>query len=295
MRKSKFKVAAVLALSASLMLATSASAFTDVKGEDAKITKALQDKGIIQGVNKDLFAPNQKLTGAQGVQLIVKALGLKGKPNSNEVLEKADQAWYAASLKIAKDNGIELPKDFNPAAELSREAFVHILRQAIDTTGNYPMIKMYIPIADESEITLDYSGDVQILLLHKIATLDKDGKFNPKQPITRIEAAKMVYQAEAFVESYKESNQQLEQQVSYSTEKVNDLINKVTVTRANQPHPGYGIAIEKIEFTAPDQATVYYKLLDPDPDKMYIQVITDTHVDTYISSEYKSIKLVQAQ
>ncbi|MNJ34583.1 hypothetical protein D3C77_293010 [compost metagenome] len=295
MRKSKFKVAAVLALSASLMLATSASAFTDVKGEDAKITKALQDKGIIQGINKDLFAPNQKLTGAQGVQLIVKALDLKAKPNDNEVLEKADQAWYASSLKIAKDNGIELPKDFNPAAELSREVFVHILRQAVYTTGNYPLIKMYIAIADESEITLDYSGDVQILLLHKIATLDKDGKFNPKQPITRIEAAKMVYLAEAFVESYKESSNQLEQQVSYSTEKVNDLINKVTVTRANQPHPGYGIAIDKIEFTSPDQATVYYKLLDPDPDKMYIQVITDTHVDTYISSEYKSIKLVQTQ
>lgn len=294
MRKSKFKVAAVLALSTSLLLSASASAFSDVTGEDAKITKALLDKGIIQGINNDIFAPNQKLTGAQGVQLIVKALDLKPKATAKEDIKKENTPWYTTSLTILKDNGVELPAQFNPTAELSREAFVSILRKAMYTTGNYPVVKMYIQITDESEITLDYNGDVQVMLLHKIATLDKEGKFHPKQSITRMEAAKMAYKANEFVRAFKEASEQLNDQVSFETEKVSEAINKVIVTRANQPHPGYGIAVEKIEFTEPDQATIYYKLLDPDPDKMYIQVITDSHTETYVSSQYKNIKLVQA-
>lgn len=293
MRKSKLKVAAVLALSTSLLLSASASAFSDVTGEDAKITKALLDKGIIQGINNDIFAPNQKLTGAQGVQLIVKALDLKPKAASNNGLKMEKAPWYTNSLNILKDNGVELPAQFNPTAELSREAFVSILRKALYTTGNYPVVKMYIFITDESDITLDYSGDIQVMLLHKIATLDQEGKFHPKQSITRIEAAKMAYKANEFVRAFKEASEQLNDQVSYKTEKVSDAINKVIVTRENQPHPGYGIAVEKIEFTEPDQATIYYKLLDPDPDKMYIQVITDSHTETFVSSQYKNIKLVQ--
>lgn len=293
MRKSKFKIAAVLALSTSLLLTASVSAFTDVTGEDAKITKVLVDKGIIQGIKTNIFAPNQKLTGAQGVQLIVKALDLKPKATNNEDLKKEKAPWYTTSINILEDNGIQLPDQFNPTAELSREAFVSILRKAMYTTGNYPLVKMYIHITDKSEITLDYSGDIQVMLLHKIATLDKNGKFNPKETITRMEAAKMAYETNEFVRAFKEASEKLNDQVSYKTEKVNDAINKVIITRANQPHPGYGITVDKIEFTWPEEATIYYKLLDPDPDKMYIQVITDSHTETFVSSQYKNIKLVE--
>ena len=293
MKKSKFKVVAALALSTSLLLTASASAFTDVAGEDAKITKALLDKGIIQGINNDIFAPNQKLTQAQGMHLIVKALDLKPEAANHEDSNKKKSPWYTNSLNILKDNGLELPAQFIPTAELSREAFVSILGKAMNTTGNYPVVEMYIQITDESDITPDYSGEIQVMLLHNIATLDKEGKFHPKQSITRMEAAKMAYKANEFVNAHKEANEELNDQISYKTEKVNDAINKVIVTRQNQPHPGYGIVVEKIEFTEPDQATIYYKLLDPDPDKMYIQVITDSHTETYISSQYKNIKLVQ--
>ncbi|MNP67655.1 hypothetical protein D3C76_1635120 [compost metagenome] len=68
---------------------------------------------------------------------------------------------------------------------------------------------------------------------------------------------------------------------------MNDEINKVILTRANQPNPGYGIRVAKVDFNKQGTATVYYELLSPEAGSFYPQVITDTKAITYISSEYK--------
>lgn len=281
----KIKLAASLMMTSSLLLASSVSAFSDVQGQDAKITEALQQKGIIQGITKDHFVPLGKLTGAQGIHMIVKALELKPKAGGS-LQPSGHTEWYASSLRIAEDNGIKLPKDFAPNAELSREAFADLLMQAINVTGNYPTIKMYIEVADADQMNPDYANSIQTLLLMKIASLDEQGEFHPKQAITRIEAARLVHNAADFVNKYKEAEQDVKDQVSFEVEKVNEQINKVVLTRAQQPNPGYGIRVAKVEFTG-KTATVYYELLSPEPDKDYIQVITDTKAETYVSSEYQ--------
>ncbi|RUT29808.1 protease complex subunit PrcB family protein [Paenibacillus zeisoli] len=280
--KNKSKAIAALALSCSLMAVSSASAFSDVKGQDSEVIKSLQSKKIIQGITKDKFAPQGKLTAAQGIHLVVKALQLKS--DSSAQLDKG-AAWYAESLKIAKANGIPVDLAATPSTELTKEQFAHILYKGIRATGEYPLIKMYIQVADDSETTPDYQGSIQNLLLMKIASLDSSQKFHPKDKITRMEAALMVYKAAEFVDNHKAAQNEA-QQVSFSIEKVNDQINRVVLTRAQQPNPGYGISIEKVDFTAEGTAVIYYKLESPDPDKMYPQVITDTKTETYLSSKY---------
>ncbi|WP_110933029.1 S-layer homology domain-containing protein [Paenibacillus bouchesdurhonensis] len=287
----KLNMAAVLLLSSSLLLASSAAAFHDVEGKDAVITKSLHEKGIIHGISKDKFAPKSQLTGAQGVRMVVQALDLKG--NSKNFGIKGGKAfWYSESLQIAKDNGIQLPADFKPNEKLTREQFASILMQGVAATGDYPMIMMYLHIADSDEINPDYMTSIQALLLTKLASLDEDGKFNPKLPITRIEAARLVYNAAEYVQKQKdnvipdiEDGNKLNQ-VSHQIEKVNDQVNKVILTRANQPHPGYGISVAKVEFQD-NTAVVYYELLSPDPGKFYPQVITDSKTETYVSSKYE--------
>lgn len=283
----KTKLAATLLMTGSLLLATSVSAFSDVQGQDADMTDALQRKGIIQGITKDKFVPLGKLTGAQGVHMIVKALDLKakasGSPQSSDPTE-----WYASSLRIAEDNGMKLPKDFAPNGELTRESFADLLMQAVNATGNYPTIKMYIEVADADQMNSDYANSIQTLLLMKIANLDEQRKFNPKQAISRIDAAHLVYNAAEFVNKQKEAEQEMKDKVSFQVEKVNDQINKVVLTRAEQPNPGYGIRVAKIEFSG-STATVYYELLSPDPDQGYIQVITDTKAETFVSNAYQVV------
>ncbi|MEG6587899.1 S-layer homology domain-containing protein [Paenibacillus barengoltzii] len=281
----KMKLAASLMMTSSLLLASSVSAFSDVQGQDAKLTEELQQKGIIQGITKDHFVPLGKLTGAQGIHMIVKALELK--PKAEGALPPSGHTeWYADSLRIAEDNGIKLPKDFAPNSQLSREAFADLLMQAINVTGNYPTIKMFIEVADADQMNPDYANSIQTLLLMKIASLDEQGKFHPKQAITRIEAARLVHNAAEFVGKHKEAEQNVQDQVSFEVEKVNDQINKVVLTRAQQPNPGYGIRVAKVEFSG-KTATVYYELQSPEPDMNYIQVITDTKAETFVSSEYQ--------
>lgn len=292
MKMMKKKAAAAFLLSGSLLLGSTASAFafSDVEGQDAKMTESLQQRGIIQGISKDKFAPKSKLTGAQGVYMIVKALGLEPKQENGAAGKEVqpNQPWYASALKAAEDNGIKLPDSFKWNGELTREQFAYILDQAISATGNYPMIKMFIEVKDADQGNVLYTGSIQRLLLMKIAELDDQGKFYPTSTITRIEAARMVYQAAEFVKAHQDMELPGQNdEVSFSLEKVNDEINKVVITRHAQAHPGYGIRVAKVEFSKENKAKVYYELLSPDPDMFYPQVITDTKTETFVSSRFE--------
>ncbi|MNO14215.1 S-layer protein precursor [compost metagenome] len=292
MKKSSIHVrniAAGVILISSLIVPSAASAFNDVDGQDAQIIQSMHQKGLIQGVSKEKFAPKGKLTGAQGVHLIVQALGLKGKDTSKLKIPAQSQ-WYAASLRIIEENGVELPDNFNVNGELTREEFAYILRQAINATGNYPLIKMYIEVADADQGNVLYSGSIQNLVLMKIASLDDKNNFYPKNSITRMEAARMVYNAAEYIEKYNQAQEEvnpIKDTVTYNVEKVNEDINKVVLTRENQPNPGYGIKVAKVEFSDEGTAVVFYELLSPKEGNFYPQVITSTKAITYVSSQYK--------
>ena len=296
MKRKKLNLAVAVLLSGSLMLVPAASAFNDVQGDDARMVESLQDRGIIQGMTKDKFVPLGKVNGAQGVHMIVQALGLKAKPDNQVSPQNRDKNWhwYDESLVIAADNGIELPQGFSVSKELTREQFSFLLQQGIHATGDYPLIAMLIEITDADEVTTSYFNSVQALLLMKITELDDAGKFHPKQPLTRIEAAKWVYNSREFVDNHRKADDPMLDEVTYSMEKVNDQINRVILQRENQPNPGYGITVTKVEFGKDQVATIYYELLSPKPGQMYPQVITTTKTETYVASSYK-IKLVPDQ
>lgn len=289
MRRKKLNLAVAAFLSGSLLLVPAASAFNDVQGDDARMVESLQDRGMIQGMTKDKFIPLGKVTGAQGVHMIVQALGLKAKSENQASSQSTAKNWhwYDESLAIAADNGIVWPQGFSVSKELTREQFAFLLQQGIHATGEYPLIAMLIQIADADEVTKSYFNSVQALLLMKITELDDAGKFHPKQPLTRIEAAKWIYNSREFVDNHGKADDSMQDEVTYSVEKVNDQINKVILQRENQPNPGYGITVTKVDFGKDQVATIYYELLSPKPGQMYPQVITTTKTETYISSSYK--------
>lgn len=282
----KGKWIAGMVLCATLLSVTPVAAFSDVQGQDAKIVQALQDRGVIQGVTKDKFAPRGKLSAAEALHMLVQALDLKA--NTTSYMAKG-KPWYAESVQIAADNGIKLPDAVKPLSTLNREQFTYLADRAIRATGDYPMIKIYINIPDEKEITPGYQGAIQRMLVLKIAAFDQDGNFNPKESMTRMEAARMVYNAVQLVERHKQDNP-VEEEVTYSTEKLNDGNQKVTLTRHQQPHPGYGIKVAKVEYSG-NTAILYYELLAPDPKGQYPQVITDTKTQITIPDKY-DIKIV---
>lgn len=193
--------------------ALASSPFNDISSSTAQQQiESLQSQGIINGVTASEFRPTDSLTTAQGITLIVRSMKLSlaaidfntAPTTSGWFKNVSDEAWYANDFINAKANGLDLPEDIDPKQPMTREQFVHLLVQGLEKTGNYPLIKMYININDEADITTEYQGTIQRALLYKLAELDQDGNFDPQAVVTRADAAVLVYNAVKFVETHQE-------------------------------------------------------------------------------------------
>lgn len=303
--KGKRMAAIILSLLTLMALTPVASAFSDIKGlKGEKHIIHLKERGIIKGDSKGKgsYHPQNKLSYAQAVVMLDDAFELDlshikfvKEPKVSDIYTKVkENTWYSEAFLHAYYNGIEFDKNVNPNATISREEFAAHLINQVDRHGDYPLIMMYVDYKDADKVNENYANQIQKLLLLKFAELSKDGYFNPTKPITREEAAiwldkALTFVDETFGDNDGENTKSALTDVSFKTEKVNDKVNKITVS-AKVPHPGYGMKITEITF---DKGTAYVKIeqVDPDPNKMYPQVITTISVDTYVSSEYK-VKLV---
>lgn len=281
-------------------IGSSAFAFSDLKGSpDEAAIQSLQEKGIVEGMDGDRFAPNTSMTAAQGVQLIVKALDLDlGKirfiraPKASDSFSKAkDDVWYSESFIIAAMNGLPIGRDIDPQQTLTREQFAEWLHAAVEKTGPYPVVNMFVNIADQAEVTPGSMNAIQVLLLTKIAKLDDASKFNPKKPVTRAEAAVMAYNAMEFVARHSKEESATapseEEGVKVIVEKQSGELNKVTLSRGLQPNPGYAITIDRVDYVSDTEAVAYYTLRKPDPDKMYPAVMTEAKASVTVKAGYK--------
>ena len=303
MMKKRFSIFLTLILTMVLMSGGSVFAFTDIQGDKGEAAIiALKKSGIINGISAEKFVPRGKVTYAQAVQMLVRGFDLTIDPDQYDKKLKAsdifknvpDKSWYAKSFVTAYVNGLPIPEDVDPNQKLTREQFAHLLFHAILTKGDFAFIELYVMMKDEADVSPDFMNSIQKLLVSKIAELD-DGYFYPKKEITRSEAARMLHKAIQFVKTVEPippvepKDPPVDQDVNMTVNKVNEEVNRVTVSWGMKPNPGYGVSISKIEFTADGEAHIYYMLHEPEPGKMYPQVMTEAKADTYVSSKYKPV------
>lgn len=237
-----------------------------------------------------------KLTVGQSVAVIVEKLGLnldhlqfiKEPKASDHFTKVSDDAPYAQHFMVAFHNGLSLDKNIDPDARMTREHFSHLLFQAIMTKGDFAFIHLYIMINDEDQIHPDYMNSIQKLLISDIIKLDNKGNFNPKDSVSLGQAYFLLNAAAKFLKNVEPIDQPPTDhgEVTMSVSEVNEEINKVTVSWGEKPNPGYRIAIDRIDFID-NEAVIYYSLHHPDPEKFYIQVITEATATTYVSSDYQ--------
>lgn len=273
-----------------------AMAFQDLpEGEDRDKIMSLKDLNVIKGIQDEMFAPDESLTYAQALQLIVRAFDLNIDDTSlsaNELYSRvADDAWYAQAFIIAFHYGIELPEDVDPTANISREEFAHLLWSGMNTNADFIMIMIYIVVGDENDVSENYMNSVQALLISEIMSLDSDNEFHPLQEVTRYDAAIYLHDAMVYTHEYgldvNELHPPVDEEVTVNVSEVNEGIQEVTISWGEKPTSGYGIAIDYIDFDHVHQiANVHYTLHYPDEDRMYLQVITYPTASTYVSSLY---------
>lgn len=293
----------LLMVAALVMFSVNASAFDDIPQDDESRSKILklQELGVISGIDGS-FHGDKELTYAEGIHMIVKGLDLNlsaymfiKAPEAKDSFDCVpEDAWYTKSFIIAAVRGLQLDRSLDPNTVMTREEFAHHLLTALDRTGPYPFTKMLFVVEDETDLNPDYMHSIQLLLNGGIISLDEDGKFRPKQPITRKEAAVMLYDAMEFKNNHTSQETDEEgypdQEVTFEVTEVNEEVNKVTVSWGEQPNPGYGITISSIHFVDEfETAVVYYRLSYPNPDLFYPQVIVYPKDETYVSSAYKIV------
>ncbi|WP_172195060.1 S-layer homology domain-containing protein [Saccharibacillus qingshengii] len=241
-------------------------AFSDITDDkQASIIQSLQDKGLIQGVTADKFAPNAKLTNAQAVQLIVDAIGLDAAKKKTDApswfVSVPQNAWYAPALKTALERGVTVDGTWNANANPTRQQFAKLLYLGLLQKGNYAKVSKYTSITDAKQIASKNRVAVEYLLMTKVASLDSKKNFRPTAAITRMEAAEMIYYAERMVnKSYASSGTAT---VTYKVENVDADFNKVTLTRTNLPGTGYGLKVRRIDFVSDTEAVIVYEATSP--------------------------------
>lgn len=300
MKKSVMKplLLATTAVALCFSVTGAAYAFNDVKNDPEQTAiEQLQHRGVISGVGQDQFAPKGTLTVGNAVALIVSGMKLNidnipsiKEPKASDYFTNVkDDSWYAQAFIIASLNGLDIPKDINPNESVTREQYAHWLYNALNTKGDYAWIEMYIMLNDEDQVDEAYMTSIQHMLIAKIAKLDENSDFRPKKPITRSEAAGMLYRTIEYVDNVKpiEIPHSVLADAKISSEKVSEDIAKITVS-AQAPHPGYGIEVSSIHFSG-KQAIVNYRVILPDPDQMYAQVITEVKAETYVDADYEAV------
>ncbi|MEK0313125.1 S-layer homology domain-containing protein [Cohnella sp. 56] len=302
MKKTAKSLLALLALMLfSLSVSASAFAFNDIQKDPGKsYIEQLQKKGLVRGDGSGMFKPKSAITAQSAVTLIVNGFGLNidnirfiKEPKASDYFTKVkDNAPYAKAFIIAQLNGLDIPRDIDPNGKVTREQYAHWVYQAISKKGEYAWIEMYMTFKDEDKVTKGYMDSVQKLLIGKIASLDEKNRFRPKDAITRSEAAVILAKGITFVKNTKPVPQPEQPaspltNVRMSSEAYGTEALKVTIS-AEAPHAGYGIEIANVAYKD-KQAIITYRVVKPDPDRMYPQVITTVAAAVYISTAYTPV------
>ncbi|KRE83040.1 hypothetical protein ASG89_12980 [Paenibacillus sp. Soil766] len=162
-----------------------------------KAVEALASKGVTTGTSADTFSPEQEVTRADYIVMLVKVLGLTA--NAVESFQDVTAAdYYSEAVGIAKALGIIEGSDaqhFNPRATITREDLMVIMARALhhahrlDLSNETSTLDTF---SDQMDVS-NYAKSAIATLLN-IGLVQGNGQgIAPKAHTTRAEAAVILY------------------------------------------------------------------------------------------------------
>ncbi|MFC0214570.1 glycosyl hydrolase 53 family protein [Paenibacillus chartarius] len=158
----------------------------------------LASKGVVTGTDTSVFTPDAKVTRADFVVMLVRALGLTAGVETN-FSDVAESDYYYEEVGIAKKLGIVNGKNveaFAPNEIVSREDLMVIAARAMQAAKLQPAAGNGVNLLDEFEdraSIADYAVQAVGGLVQAGIVNGREGGIAPKEPTTRAEAAVIVY------------------------------------------------------------------------------------------------------
>lgn len=159
--------------------------------------EAMAARDIIKGISDDSFAPAASITRADFITLLVRALELKGSGTNGAAFSDVQPtAHYAKAVSIAKELGIASgfeDNTFKPDSSISRQDMMVLTAKALKAAGKQSAGNGNLaPYSDAASIPT-YAMDSAAFLVASGIVNGKDGKIAPAEPLTRAEAAMILY------------------------------------------------------------------------------------------------------
>lgn len=157
----------------------------------------LADKGIISGVGENNFAPDNYITREEFVKILVSALGIPAADKLNDSFSDADEnAWYYPYVAAAYNAGILSgcgDGTLGVGRNITREDMSVLVVKALESSGRSLESDFELNFTDNEQIS-DYAKEsIRLLKGMGIVSGDENNLFCPKEPLTRAQAATVVY------------------------------------------------------------------------------------------------------
>jgi endo-1,4-beta-xylanase len=157
---------------------------------------AMTARDIIQGTSVNSFSPAASVKRADFIMLLIKALGLQGTGAEEAMFSDVPKsAYYYEALAIAKERGIAVgfgDNAFKPDSMISRQDMMVLTARALAAAGK-PVATGEAPDFADANTISDYAAE-SIAALAKYGIVNgKNGKLAPRDPLTRAEAAVILY------------------------------------------------------------------------------------------------------
>lgn len=156
---------------------------------------SLYEKGIINGIGEDAFAPNGKVTREQYLAMLVRAFGLTAENATADFTDVDKSSWYYDSVAIAHSMGIcggYGDGTFGTGKEITREEMAVIAYRCSLNAGIVFDADVEKEWNDNSEISEFAQSAVSALNAKGIINGISENEFSPKTTTTRAQAAVII-------------------------------------------------------------------------------------------------------
>ena len=181
-----------------------AGVYTDTKDNWARdAIQAMSQAGYLSGYSDNTFKPSAQITREQAAAIYGKVLqhNLNEQELADIVTKEASTSysdveadrWSNSAIKLVSAAGVMQGTSktaFTPSKTMNREEFVASaasLAKKLNITT--PVKTEKIRFKDEDSISLDYVADINYMAQRGIVASGATESFNPKQPVTRAQAA----------------------------------------------------------------------------------------------------------
>lgn len=169
--------------------------FNDISGVSwaYKAIDYLVERGVVNGRSEGVFAPNEFITRAEAVKLIVTAFNITSSNTENVFSDVKSDSWYHTYVTTAYQNGLingVYGNTFAPDVPITRQDFAVMMSRLIKNKNQ----NLQLNFSDNSQIA-SYAKDAVALLVERgVINGTDDNRFAPLDNTTRAQAAKILFE-----------------------------------------------------------------------------------------------------